>query len=61
MTARLHVATAPEPPSAAEPVARLRDARERILAEIAWGRAHGATQIHFVEANLNLVPVFWPF
>ncbi|MEO7909416.1 MAG: cobalamin-dependent protein [Roseiflexaceae bacterium] len=33
---------------------------ERILAEISWGRAHGATQIHFVEANLNLVPVFWP-
>jgi len=33
---------------------------ERILAEIRWGRAQGATQIHFVEANLNLVPVFWP-
>jgi len=33
---------------------------ERILAEISWGRDHGATQIHFVEANLNLVPVFWP-
>ena len=33
---------------------------ERILAEISWGREHGATQIHFVEANLNLVPVFWP-
>jgi radical SAM superfamily enzyme YgiQ (UPF0313 family) len=33
---------------------------DRILAEIRWGRAQGATQIHFVEANLNLVPVFWP-
>jgi radical SAM superfamily enzyme YgiQ (UPF0313 family) len=33
---------------------------ERILAEISWGRDHGATQIHFIEANLNLVPVFWP-
>src|SRR4051794_31356097 len=33
---------------------------ERILAEISWGREHGATQIHFVEANLNLVPLFWP-
>jgi radical SAM superfamily enzyme YgiQ (UPF0313 family) len=33
---------------------------ERILAELQWGKAHGATQIHFVEANLNLVPVFWP-
>jgi radical SAM superfamily enzyme YgiQ (UPF0313 family) len=33
---------------------------ERVLAEVAWGRAHGATQIHFVEANLNLVPLFWP-
>ncbi len=31
---------------------------ERILAEISWGREHGATQIHFIEANLNLVPVF---
>jgi hypothetical protein len=33
---------------------------ERILAEIQWGRDHGATQVHFIEANLNLVPVFWP-
>jgi radical SAM superfamily enzyme YgiQ (UPF0313 family) len=33
---------------------------ERILAEISWGRERGATQIHFIEANLNLVPVFWP-
>jgi radical SAM superfamily enzyme YgiQ (UPF0313 family) len=33
---------------------------ERILAELEWGRAHGARQIHFVEANLNLVPLFWP-
>ena len=33
---------------------------DRILAEIAWGRAHGVAQIHFVEANLNLVPPFWP-
>ncbi len=33
---------------------------ERVLAEIAWGRAQGASQVHFVEANLNLVPLFWP-
>jgi radical SAM superfamily enzyme YgiQ (UPF0313 family) len=33
---------------------------DRILAEIAWGRERGVTQIHFVEANLNLVPVFRP-
>ncbi|HNP85734.1 MAG TPA: cobalamin-dependent protein [Kouleothrix sp.] len=33
---------------------------ERLLAEISWGRDHGATQVHFVEANLNLVPVFRP-
>jgi hypothetical protein len=33
---------------------------ERILAEIRWGRERGATQIHFVEANLNLVPLFRP-
>lgn len=33
---------------------------ERILAEVRWGRERGATQIHFVEANLNLVPVFRP-
>lgn len=30
----------------------------RVLAEVAWGRAHGATSVHFVEANLNLVPIF---
>lgn len=33
---------------------------ERVLAEIAWARAQGATAIHFVEANLNLVPFFRP-
>lgn len=33
---------------------------ERVLAEVAWGRARGATQVHFVEANLNLVPLFQP-
>ncbi|MCG8352298.1 MAG: cobalamin-dependent protein, partial [Chloroflexales bacterium] len=33
---------------------------ERVLAEIAWAKAHGATAIHFVEANLNLVPFFRP-
>lgn len=33
---------------------------ERVLAEIAWARAHGATALHFVEANLNLVPFFRP-
>jgi radical SAM superfamily enzyme YgiQ (UPF0313 family) len=33
---------------------------ERILAEIAWGREHGARSVHFVEANLNLVPLFAP-
>jgi hypothetical protein len=33
---------------------------ERVLAEIAWGRERGATQLHFVEANLNLVPPFRP-
>jgi hypothetical protein len=31
---------------------------ERVLAEIAWGRQHGVRQVHFVEANLNLVPAF---
>lgn len=35
-------------------------ALERVLAEIAWGRAHGVRRVHFVEANLNLVPLFWP-
>jgi radical SAM superfamily enzyme YgiQ (UPF0313 family) len=33
---------------------------ERVLAEIAWGRDHGVRKVHFVEANLNLVPLFWP-
>ncbi len=33
---------------------------ERVLAEIAWGRARGVRKVHFVEANLNLVPIFWP-
>jgi radical SAM superfamily enzyme YgiQ (UPF0313 family) len=33
---------------------------DRLLAEIAWGKAHGLRTVHFVEANLNLVPVFWP-
>lgn len=33
---------------------------ERVLHEIAWGREHGATRVHFIEANLNLVPLFWP-
>jgi radical SAM superfamily enzyme YgiQ (UPF0313 family) len=33
---------------------------ERVLAEIAWAKAQGATAIHFVEANLNLVPFFRP-
>jgi len=33
---------------------------ERVLEEIAWGRAHGLERVHFIEANLNLVPLFWP-
>ena len=33
---------------------------ERILAEVAWARSHGAGAIHFVEANLNLLPNFKP-
>ena len=33
---------------------------ERVLAEIRWGREQGISRVHFVEANLNLVPVFWP-
>jgi hypothetical protein len=33
---------------------------ERVLAEIRWGRDQGIRRIHFVEANLNLVPLFWP-
>lgn len=35
-------------------------ALERILAEVVWARAHGASAIHFVEANLNLLPCFRP-
>ncbi len=33
---------------------------ERVLAEIRWARTRGIKRIHFVEANLNLVPLFWP-
>jgi hypothetical protein len=33
---------------------------ERLLDEIRWGRARGATRVHFIEANLNLVPPFQP-
>ena len=33
---------------------------EQLLAEIRWGYARGARQIHFIEANLNLVPLFRP-
>lgn len=33
---------------------------ERVLAEVAWGKARGVRTVHFVEANLNLVPIFWP-
>jgi hypothetical protein len=33
---------------------------ERILDEIRWGRERGITHIHFIEANLNLVPPFQP-
>jgi radical SAM superfamily enzyme YgiQ (UPF0313 family) len=32
----------------------------RVLAEIGWARERGIKRIHFVEANLNLVPLFWP-
>ncbi|HEY1012036.1 MAG TPA: radical SAM protein, partial [Herpetosiphonaceae bacterium] len=31
---------------------------ERVLAEVAWARERGAGAIHFVEANLNLIPIF---
>ncbi|KPL87060.1 B12-binding domain-containing radical SAM protein [Herpetosiphon geysericola] len=31
---------------------------ERVLAEVAWARQQGARAIHFVEANLNLLPNF---
>lgn len=33
---------------------------ERLLSEIQYGREHGLTHIHFIEANLNLVPIFQP-
>ena len=33
---------------------------QRVIDEIRWGREHGMTQVHFVEANLNLVPIFRP-
>lgn len=33
---------------------------DRVLDEIAWGRDRGVQRVHFVEANLNLVPLFWP-
>jgi radical SAM superfamily enzyme YgiQ (UPF0313 family) len=33
---------------------------ERVLAEVAWARQHGADAVHFVEANLNLLPYFRP-
>lgn len=33
---------------------------ERVLEEIAWGREQGVRRVHFIEANLNLVPLFWP-
>lgn len=31
---------------------------ERVLAEVAWARERGAGAVHFVEANLNLLPYF---
>jgi radical SAM superfamily enzyme YgiQ (UPF0313 family) len=33
---------------------------ERLLAEIDWCRRQGLRRIHFVEANLNLLPIFRP-
>lgn len=33
---------------------------ERVLDEIVWARARGVQRVHFIEANLNLVPLFWP-
>lgn len=33
---------------------------ERLLAEIRWGLERGVTRVHFIEANLNLVPIFRP-
>ncbi len=31
---------------------------ERVAAEVAWAKARGASAVHFVEANLNLLPYF---
>ncbi|MBA3946562.1 MAG: cobalamin B12-binding domain-containing protein [Herpetosiphonaceae bacterium] len=31
---------------------------ERVAAEVAWAKAQGASAVHFVEANLNLLPYF---
>lgn len=31
---------------------------QRVVDEIRWGRERGATSVHFIEANLNLVPIF---
>ncbi len=33
---------------------------ERVVDEIRWARERGITKVHFIEANLNLVPLFWP-
>ncbi len=33
---------------------------ERLLAEIDWCRRQGLRHVHFVEANLNLLPIFRP-
>ncbi len=33
---------------------------ERVAAEVAWAQQQGVTTIHFVEANLNLLPYFRP-
>ncbi len=33
---------------------------QRVVDEIRWGRERGATSVHFIEANLNLVPIFRP-
>jgi hypothetical protein len=33
---------------------------QRLLDEIGWGLERGARRVHFVEANLNLVPLFKP-
>lgn len=31
---------------------------ERVVAEVAWAKVRGAKAVHFVEANLNLLPYF---